>query len=112
MNGVQASQQRSRSHRGSHVEQCGVDIDLVQARKLAPGPGDGWRAARLDGANDLDPRQGARHPLVRSMSTQVPAEGLGLSFLLHELHDGGGIEIYLQRSSCRIAASDTEASIP
>lgn len=112
MYGVEVSQDGPRRQHRSTVEQGSVEFDLVHASELTARLGDRRRTAVLDGAHHFDMGQSAGHPFVSPMATEEPPEGLGFRFLLHELHDGGGVEVDLQRSSSRISFSWPDASMP
>lgn len=112
MYGVEASQDGPRRQHRSTVEQGSVEFDLVHARELAAHLGGRRSTAVLDGARHFDTGQSAGDTFVSPMATQEPPEGLGFRFLLHELHDGGGVEVDLQRSPSRISLSWPDASMP
>lgn len=84
----------------------------MEPSELAASVGDGCGPAGDDGTNDLHPRQGARHSFVRAVPPQLAPQGVGLGLRLNQLHDRRGIQVELQRSSSRIAASAADASIP
>lgn len=100
VDGVETPEDRTElaSQRCGIVERFGVEVDLMQRGKTSARLGDSRRATGQDGPDNLDTSQGAGEEVVALMTAKVLGEGFRLGLPLHELHEGGRVEIDLQRS--------------
>lgn len=112
MDRVETPKAHTRRECGCLVQEVLIDRDLIHAAQLATGVRDGRGTAGAHGAYDLDASEHARDAFGGCVPPQEPAQGGGLDLTLHELHDGGGVEVELQRSPSRMADNSADAAIP
>jgi hypothetical protein len=90
MNRVRTSQD-ARVKGGGRLEKLLVDLHEVKPLEEASGPSSCGRAVRVDGAENLDPRERTGRPFW--LPAQILAKRPGFRLRDHELHKGGRIQV-------------------
>lgn len=112
MDRVETPKADTRRERGRLVQELLIDRDLVHATQLATGVRYRRRTAEEHSAHNLDASKHARDPFCGGVPPQETAQGRGLDLTLDKLHNRGGVEVELQRSTSRMADNSADAAIP